>query len=1558
MHSVKDSTPLPEEPDDDAPLELGGLYSSRDKCFEALQEYAMTHHFGYHVHMTKKKYVLVGCKAVADKLPNVACFWHCAYHEETDTGYWRITTLVLPETHNCPAQDRYEYAVSIANKLPVLLRAYGNMVRADPFVAPIELMKLMEGQGGVEIHYWQAWRLREHIIKEFYGDWKESFRQIPLLVDRFQVIDPEVKVHLDTLGGLFHRFFIRPSAARHALTFCRPVIAFDGTHLISAQKAVLLVAVTLDGNQKVLLLAWGLVESENKESWTWFLKHFIDGCPEWTQRKHASIISDRDKGLVPAAREVMPSHIPHYFCAWHLEQNLRRFKAKAQKYFWRLERSTYEGARAYVFAAGRQGRREARNARHGGAGGGTRGHNQPQGGMGVPGVGTARFNRAGGGMAGRGGINAPNAQVFGRTFRGAAGSRGVQGASESDSSGDDAPGLTGGEVRGRATPGTGAFQFGGAGLGVGSGTGCEMFGPSGSRGFGYGRGGGGSGSAAPRPRFGMESGQGVGRSGSVPGGDFDRASAGGGMPDSGGHGDGENYLGGTWDDGQGAGGVGLGTQESTAGVGGLGMGMGARVGVGEFGMGSGGAGGLGIGTGRDVWAWDRIDQEGGVGSWVGSAEGMGGLGLGMGSGGGVGGVGVGAGTARGMGGFGLGLGSGAGVGGVGVGAGSAARFAGVGRGVGSGGGVGGVGVGGGPAQGMGGYGLGLGSGAGVGGVGVGAGIATRFAGVGRGVGSGGGVGGLGMGAGTARGMGGYGLGLGSGAGVGGVGVGAGSAARFAGVGRGVGSGGGVGGVGVGGGPAQGMGGFGLGLGSGAGVGGVGVGAGSAARFAGVGRGVGSGGGVGGLGMGAGTTQGVGGFGLGLGSGPGVGGVGVRVGTAEGDGTSLVTGGEGVGMGPGSGLGGEWLGVGARAGRGHGGAGMGAGAGMGGVGLGMSTGAGFGGVGMGPGFTSGTGSVFRYGSVGMGHGSGQGTQDGGAGFGGGGGSPTGGVAPSGGIPVAPGATRAGGPFNLGAIRGRAQEGYSAAAIINEVAAQPGDTDQNSWRHSALDVDDNLHAGLTEILALPWPDTGPHGDALHAGEEEPGYEDDEDVPGEGVPGAGDVEDEEEGGIHVQTGFHRNRQGSRYRIGGIQLVHWARFAATRRYGIYTSNVAETLNGAIKKIRMLPPTWLLASLWDWFRDKWYEHRAEAWRRDDHLTAAAAERMTIKLRRSRDYFFLGGDDNIGTIQTRGGEHDEELRSYNVNLVTRSCECGNWQEYKFPCAHAVTMCVRKRRCPEILVSHYYTTSNQRKMYAPDVHGTCVDRLVREAPPAPAGVCDAPHLIETRVGRPENNERMEARGMSYKCGRCEQYGHNRSTCKWKFGGYGVGQGFGIGAGGGAGRGAGRGAWHGVGVGAGHGAGPDAGHGAAADTGPGAGIPPGSGVGTPAEAWKGLGAGRGGGRGAGRGAGRGGRRGGRRSAGGGARRGAGRGVGHGAAVSGAGSGTPESGAGRGAAASGPAGHGAGSGPAGHGDGSGPAGHGDGSGPAGHGDGSGHAGHGAGSGPAGQGAVNGAAGQSACE
>ncbi|CAI6004728.1 unnamed protein product [Closterium sp. NIES-65] len=179
-------------------------------------------------------------------------------------------------------------------------------------------------------------RLKEKMLKERFGDWKTSFRYIPRLLERFRAIDPESTLDLVTKDHAFFRVFAAPSASKTALRFCRPVIGMDGTFLIRAQRATLLVAAAKDGNNQLVPFAYDLCESENKDSWKRFCENLLKHIPSWPTTQNASLISDRDKGLIPAVKEVFPLELPHYFCSWHLEQNVLKFGPNASDLFKKL----------------------------------------------------------------------------------------------------------------------------------------------------------------------------------------------------------------------------------------------------------------------------------------------------------------------------------------------------------------------------------------------------------------------------------------------------------------------------------------------------------------------------------------------------------------------------------------------------------------------------------------------------------------------------------------------------------------------------------------------------------------------------------------------------------------------------------------------------------------------------------------------------------------------------------------------------------------------------------------------------------------------------------------------------------------------------------------------------------------------------------------------------------------------------------------------------------------------------------------------------------------------
>ncbi|KAL9691421.1 hypothetical protein QQ045_011843 [Rhodiola kirilowii] len=117
------------------------------------------------------------------------------------------------------------------------------------------------------------------------------------------------------------RVFWAFGAGIQAFTHCRPIIGIDGTHLFGKYNGTLLVALGLDANNHLLPLAYALVESENVDSWSWFMAAIKHGV---TQRKGLCVISDRHPGIMRAMREDENWRAPkayHRICSRHLASN-------------------------------------------------------------------------------------------------------------------------------------------------------------------------------------------------------------------------------------------------------------------------------------------------------------------------------------------------------------------------------------------------------------------------------------------------------------------------------------------------------------------------------------------------------------------------------------------------------------------------------------------------------------------------------------------------------------------------------------------------------------------------------------------------------------------------------------------------------------------------------------------------------------------------------------------------------------------------------------------------------------------------------------------------------------------------------------------------------------------------------------------------------------------------------------------------------------------------------------------------------------------------------------
>ncbi|XP_017613766.1 uncharacterized protein LOC108458881 [Gossypium arboreum] len=116
---------------------------------------------------------------------------------------------------------------------------------------------------------------------------------------------------------VFRRLFWTFDPCVRAFSHCKPVVQVDGTWLYEKYTQILQITVAQDGNGNVLPIAFAIIESENSESWAYFIRNLRRHV---VRQDNICIISDRSKGLVAAIRQ---SEVPwmSVYCIRHIAVN-------------------------------------------------------------------------------------------------------------------------------------------------------------------------------------------------------------------------------------------------------------------------------------------------------------------------------------------------------------------------------------------------------------------------------------------------------------------------------------------------------------------------------------------------------------------------------------------------------------------------------------------------------------------------------------------------------------------------------------------------------------------------------------------------------------------------------------------------------------------------------------------------------------------------------------------------------------------------------------------------------------------------------------------------------------------------------------------------------------------------------------------------------------------------------------------------------------------------------------------------------------------------------------
>lgn len=190
---------------------------------------------------------------------------------------------------------------------------YGERLRKNPTWTVKEMQETMREELEIEIPRIKIMRIRKAAMDGVQDTLKEHYGKVRDFGHEILQSNPRntVKISGTRLNEGDENKFRRMYICYHALKLgwkegCRPILGLDGCFLKTVTGGQLLSAVGRDGNNAMFPVAYAVVESENTDSWRWFLELIKDDL-ELGDGTGYTIISDQQK--------VSFYHVPFYLFA-------------------------------------------------------------------------------------------------------------------------------------------------------------------------------------------------------------------------------------------------------------------------------------------------------------------------------------------------------------------------------------------------------------------------------------------------------------------------------------------------------------------------------------------------------------------------------------------------------------------------------------------------------------------------------------------------------------------------------------------------------------------------------------------------------------------------------------------------------------------------------------------------------------------------------------------------------------------------------------------------------------------------------------------------------------------------------------------------------------------------------------------------------------------------------------------------------------------------------------------------------------------------------------------
>ncbi|KAL5554646.1 hypothetical protein UlMin_042047 [Ulmus minor] len=224
-------------------------------------------------------------------------------------------------------------------------------------------------------------------------------------------------------------------------------------------------------------------------------------------------------------------------------------------------------------------------------------------------------------------------------------------------------------------------------------------------------------------------------------------------------------------------------------------------------------------------------------------------------------------------------------------------------------------------------------------------------------------------------------------------------------------------------------------------------------------------------------------------------------------------------------------------------------------------------------------------------------------------------------------------------------------------------------------------------------------------------------------------------------------------VGLDRWTRsHAPSRRYNIMTTNILESLNAVLVKVRELPITAFVNEI-RFLYQKWFHERHT---KAGGCTSMMSKDVEMKLEQRKDRA-----QAMGVICADQYMFDvvDGDRNYCVDMALWMCTCQKFQLDQLPCDHVLAVVRKTPYQAYDLCSLYYTREFWHETYRgvispiPHISSWSIPQQISDFDLQPPDV--------QTVTRRRRKRRVPSIGEELptpKCSRCKERGHNHATCQ--------------------------------------------------------------------------------------------------------------------------------------------------------------------------------------------------------